>query len=155
MFLSLLSSLRHKRRDCRVYSIRCNVFSSALHLLTSYFLPIFSPFLSLLSALPFLLIKIYSHNLLLLSSGSERLIGNFSSKTIVQGKRRTQPIWELPAVAMVTLSTRGGDSRKGREGEKGDMIKCEHYSDLIADIQLSFYYSTLQLPFVVQVHTRV
>lgn len=33
------------------------------------------------------------------------------------------------------------------------MIKCECYSNLIADTQLSFYYLALQPPFVVQVHT--
>lgn len=85
--------------------------------LTSYFLP-------LLSALPFLLIKIYSHNLLLLSSRSERLIGNFSSKTIVQRKEMDTANLRAPCRYHGNISTRGPRAERGREGG-GDMIKCE------------------------------
>lgn len=47
---------------------------------------------------------------------------------------------------------KSGDSRQEREGEKGDMIKCEHSSILIAPIQLWLYSYTLQPSFGVQAH---
>jgi len=123
--------------------------------LPSYF-PSMSPppFLSVLSALPFLLIKIYSHNLLLLSSGSERLIGNFGSeKTTVQGEEMDAANLRAPCRYHGNTSTRGAGGSKGRK-EREDMIKSEH-SILIwrADVQVTVcYYHTLPHPFGVRAH---
>lgn len=77
---------QHKARTV-VYSIPCSIFPLARTNIIFSDTP--HPSLSFLSALPFQLIKIYSHNLRLLSSGSERLIGNFSSGKKKKEKRKT------------------------------------------------------------------
>lgn len=118
-----VSSLCHQIRAYRRVSCQVQHFLSEPSLPTSDFLPIFPQphFSSPPSALPFLLIKIYSHNLLLLSSRSERLIGNFGSTTVVQGEGWMQRGWELAAAAMATLSTRRRP--RGRVGEWYDQMR--------------------------------
>lgn len=97
-------------------------FLSPLHLLTSYFLTIFSPFLSLLSALPFLLIKIYSHNLLLLSSKSERLDWQFHQQNHSSGEEMDAANLRAPCRYHGNISTRGARAERGGRGERREKI---------------------------------
>lgn len=92
------------------------------------FLTISSPFLSLLSALPFILIKIYSHNLLLLSARSKSLIGNFSSRNHSSGGEETD-------AANLSAPCRCHGNPLNKRGVMGEK---EHYSNMIADVQLRF-----------------
>lgn len=147
-----ISSLCYQIREYRRVFCQVQHFLSEPSLPTSDFLPIFPQphFSSPPSALPFLLIKIYSHNLLLLSSRSERLIGNFGSTTIVQGEGWMHRAWELAAAAMATLSTRRGP--RGRVGERYDQMRTPFRFDSWCTPSFMIRLSCFQLWSACKVH---
>lgn len=136
------ASDRHKQRDRRAHSIRCNISSSPLHLPASYFLPIVSPFLSLLSALPFFA----NQNIFTQSSPPppwqiQEADWQFQRRNHLSGGEAMRPISQKPC------RHHGNTQQEGREPRERryDHMQTLHL-DLIYD---SHFIATLQFRFVV------